>query len=207
MWPNFVYLCVSVSLSPIFLMIKNTTWPRDPCDPVAQKQNVTQNYLMWTFTGMRHVGNIGDIVYFFGQCCCWVTGSHWSRGSQGFFVGQFCFCDFFSGSQGHAGHVGHVVFLGKILFLGHRVTWITLCVFGKFCFWDTWSRCAFLETQYWVTYVTGAGHVCDPETRFLTKTQRAYWVWLAAVVQLYTYTVINDDYCVHSLQYIPVNLK
>ena len=133
---------------------------------------------------MRHVGNMGDIVYFFGQCCCWVTGSHWSRGSHCVFVGQFCFCDFFSGSQGHAGHVGHVmffwekfvsgsqghvdtqnwvtyvtrkpivhrdtgsrwsrgsrgVFFGKILYLGHRVTWIALRVFGKFCFWYTWSR-------------------------------------------------------------------
>ena len=43
------------------------------------------------------------------------TGSRWSRGSRG-------------------------VFFGKILFLGHRVTWITLWVIGKFCFWYTWSR-------------------------------------------------------------------
>ena len=82
MWPNFVYLCVSVSLSPIFLMIKNTTWPRDPCDPVAQKQNVTQNYLMWPTwpkwpcgpmkKGCGGIGGIYDeknrVAIVFGMC-------------------------------------------------------------------------------------------------------------------------------------------
>ena len=89
------------------------------------------NFVSWS---QGHAGNVGHVVFFetfrptIGHR---VTGSRWSRGSRGFF-------------------------LGKILFLGHRVTWITLCVFGKFCFWDTWSRCAFLETQNWVTFVTRA---------------------------------------------------
>ena len=99
---------------------------------------------------MRHVGNMGDIVYFFGQCCCWVTGSHWSRGSHCVFVGQFCFCDFFSGSQGHAGHVGHVMFFWEKFVSGSQ---------------------GHVDTQNWVTYVTRKtivhrdtklGHICDP---------------------------------------------
>ena len=95
---------------------------------------------------MRHIGNMGDIVYFFGQCCCWVTGSHWSRGSHCVFVGQFCFCDFFfwvTGSRWSRG--SRDVFLGKI------------------CFWVTGSR-----------GYTKLGHVCDPEdyrTQIHTDTQ------------------------------------
>ena len=66
------------------------------------------------------------------------TGSRWSRGSRG-------------------------VFFGKILFLGHRVTWITLCVFGKFCFWYTWSRWSRWSQFFFKTFFSGsqghAGHV------------------------------------------------
>ena len=66
------------------------------------------------------------------------TGSRWSRGSRG-------------------------VFFGKILFLGHRVTWITLCVFGKFCFWYTWSRWSRWSQCFFKTFFSGsqghAGHV------------------------------------------------
>ena len=53
---------------------------------------------------MRHVGNIGDIVYFLVNVV--------------------------AGSQGHTGHVGHIVFLlvnfvSVTFFLGHRVTLVT----------------------------------------------------------------------------------
>ena len=123
---------------------------------------------------MRHVGNMGDIVYFFGQCCCWVTGSHWSRGSHCVFVGQFCFCDFFSGSQGHAGHVGHVMFFWEKFVSGSQghvdtQNWVTYVTRKTIVHRDTgsrWSRGLFLcenfvsgsqghvDTQNWVTYVT-----------------------------------------------------
>ena len=123
---------------------------------------------------MRHVGNIGDIVYFFGQCCCWVTGSHWSRGSQGFFVGQFCFCDFFfwvTGSRWSRG--SRDVFWEKFVSgsQGHVDTqnWVTYVTRKTIVHRDTgsrWSRGLFLwenvvsgwqghvDTQNWVTYVT-----------------------------------------------------
>ena len=58
------------------------------------------------------------------------TGSRWSRGSRG-------------------------VFFGKILFLGHRVTWITLWVIGKFCFWYTWSRWSRWSQCFFKTFFLG----------------------------------------------------
>ena len=55
--------------------------------------------------------------------------------------------------------LGHMVtlvtwfFFSEFFLGGHRVTWITLCVFVKLFYWVT-------ETQNWVTYVTRAtkGH-------------------------------------------------
>ena len=62
---------------------------------------------------------------------------------------------YIAGIQRRKNEKGKNFFLrGKILFLGHRVTWITLCVFGKFCFlvtgsrWSRGSRCVFLKKLF-----------------------------------------------------------
>ena len=73
-------------------------------------------FLVYFVSGTH--GHAGHVVFL--QYCFWVTESRWSRGSRCGFLKTFI-----SGSQGHGGHVGHVVFLGKILFLGHRVTLVT----------------------------------------------------------------------------------
>ena len=84
---------------------------------------------------------------------------------------------YIAGIQRRKNEKGKNFFLrGKILFLGHRVTWITLCVFGKFCFlvtgsrWSRGSRCVFLEENLIPGHrVTKLGHVCDPIVSSITS--------------------------------------